>query len=185
MLGLTLREEFRGKRLKGTAIELSNDQNTGATQIAAKQFLEITYPTHDLLKGIEAVGPNQGRPVVVIGERGLGKSHLMAALYHAVTDAASTATWLNAWATTLAEPSIGKIALRDGMHVIGESLHRHRYKFLWDVLFENHPHGTFIKGKWDGQGASKTEIPSDKLIIELLENKPTMLLLDEFQTWYD
>ena len=55
MLGLTLREEFRGRRLKGTAIELSNDQHTGATQIAAKQFLEITYPTHDLLKGIEAV----------------------------------------------------------------------------------------------------------------------------------
>jgi len=55
MLGLTLREEFRGKRLKGTAIELSNDTNTGATQVAAKSFLEITYPTHDLLKGIEAV----------------------------------------------------------------------------------------------------------------------------------
>ncbi|GBQ10587.1 MULTISPECIES: helicase-related protein [Acetobacteraceae] len=99
MLGLTLREEFRGKRLKGTAIELSNDQQTGATQIAAKQFLEITYPTHDLLKGIEAVGPNKGRPVVVIGERGLGKSHLMAALYHAVTDPSSTRSWLNAWAT--------------------------------------------------------------------------------------
>ena len=43
MLGLTLREEFRGKRLKGPAIELSNDTNTGATQIAAKAFLEITY----------------------------------------------------------------------------------------------------------------------------------------------
>lgn len=185
MLGLLLREEFRGKRLKGTAIELSNDQHTGATQIAAQQFLEITYPTHDLLKGIEAVGPNQGRPVVVIGERGLGKSHLMAALYHAVTDPTSTGAWLNAWATTLAEPNLGKIALRDGMHVIGESLHRHRYKFLWDVLFENHPNGTYIKGKWEGQGASKTEIPSDKLIIELLQSKPTMLLLDEFQTWYD
>lgn len=185
MLGLTLREEFRGKRLKGTAIELSNDQQTGATQIAAKQFLEITYPTHDLLKGIEAVGPNQGRPVVVIGERGLGKSHLMAALYHAVTDPASTGTWLKEWATKLADPNIDNIALRDGMYVIGESLHRQRYKFLWDVLFENHPHGSFIKGKWEGQGASKTEIPSDKLIIELLEHKPTMLLLDEFQTWYD
>ncbi|KCV30144.1 hypothetical protein L489_1003, partial [Bordetella bronchiseptica 00-P-2730] len=118
MLGLTLREEFRGKRLKGTAIELSNDQNTGATQIAAQQFLEITYPTHDLLKGIEAVGPSQGRPVVVIGERGLGKSHLMAALYHTVTDPASTKSWLNAWSTTLADANIGKIALRDGMHVI-------------------------------------------------------------------
>ena len=61
MLGLSLREEFREKRLKGTAIELSNDTNTGATEIAAQEFLEITYPTHDLLKGIEAVGPDKGR----------------------------------------------------------------------------------------------------------------------------
>src|SRR5262245_52184782 len=51
MLGLTLREEFRGRRLKGTAIELSNDNQTGATQIAAAQFLEITYLTE---KGIKA-----------------------------------------------------------------------------------------------------------------------------------
>jgi len=72
MLGLTLRAEFRGRRLKGTAIELSNEANSGATQIAAQEFLGYTYPTHDILKGIEAVGPSQGRPVVVIGERGLG-----------------------------------------------------------------------------------------------------------------
>jgi len=185
MLGLTLREEFRGKRLKGTAIELSNDTNTGATQVAAQSFLNITYPTHDLLKGIEAVGPDQGRPVVVIGERGLGKSHLMAALYHAVNDPASTGAWLQTWATKLCDPQIGKIGLRTGMRVIGESLHRQRYKFLWDLLLERHPHGTYIKGKWEGMGAAKTDIPSDKLILELLEHTPTMLLLDEFQTWFD
>lgn len=185
MLGLNLRQEFRGRRLKGTAIELSNEANTGATQIAAKDFLEITYPTHDLLKGIEAVGPNQGRPVVVIGERGLGKSHLMAALYHAVNDSASTGAWLKNWSTTLGDPHIGDIQLRDGMRVIGESLHRQRYKFLWDLLFEQHPHGTYIKGKWEGMGAAKTDIPSDQLILELLRHTPVMLLLDEFQTWYD
>jgi Protein of unknown function (DUF499) len=185
MLGLTLREEFRGRRLRGTAIELSNDTNTGATQIAAKEFLEITYPTHDLLKAIEAVGPNQGRPIVVIGERGLGKSHLLAALYHAVNDSNSTADWLGAWATTLKDPQIAKIGLRTGMQVIGESLHRQRYKFLWDLLFERHPHGTYIKGKWEGMEAAKTDIPSDKLIVELLQHTPTMLLLDEFQTWFD
>lgn len=185
MLGLTLREEFQGKRLKGTAIELSNDTNTGATQIAAEQFLEITYPTHDLLKGIEAVGPNQGRPVVVIGERGLGKSHLMAALYHAVNDAASTGAWLKSWASTIGDPAIAQIGLRSGMAVIGESLHRQRYKFLWDLLFERHPHGAYIKGKWEGMGAAKTDIPSDQLILELLQHTPAMLLLDEFQTWYD
>lgn len=35
MFGLTLREEFRGKRLKGTAIEFSNDMKTGPNRIAA------------------------------------------------------------------------------------------------------------------------------------------------------
>jgi len=185
MLGLNLREEFRGKRLKGTAIELSNETNTGATQIAAKEFLEITYPTHDVLKGIEAIGPDQGRPVVVIGERGLGKSHLLAALYHAVSDPISTKAWLNFWATTLGNPQIGKIPLRSGMMVIGESLHRQRYKSLWDLLFERHPNGPYIRGKWEGMGEAKTDVPSDKLILELLKHTPTMLLLDEFQTWFD
>ena len=185
MLSLTLREEFRGRRLRGTAIEFSNDSHTGATQIVAQQFLEITYPTHDLLKGIEAVGPHQGRPVVVIGERGLGKSHLMAVLYHAVHDALSTRAWLQSWAATLGDATIGNIALRSGMLVVGESLHRQRHKFLWDLLFERHPHGAYMRGKWEGLGAAKTDVPSDKIIIELLEHTPTMLLLDEFQTWYD
>lgn len=185
MLGLKLRDEFKGRRLKGTAIELSNDTNTGATQVPARDFLEITYPTFDLLKGIEAVGPHQGRPVVVIGERGLGKSHLMAALHHTVSDPGSTGDWLKSWSATLGDPAIGQIPLRNGMLVIGESLHRQRYKFLWDILFEQHPHGTYIKGKWEGMGAGKTDIPSDQLILEMLQHTPTMLLLDEFQTWFD
>jgi len=185
MLGLKLRDEFKGNRLKGTAIELSNESNTGATQLPAKDFLEITYPTLDLLKGIEAVGPAQGRPVVVIGERGLGKSHIMASLYHTVSDQIATKIWLETWATNLNDPKIGQISLRDEMLVIGESLHRQRYKFLWDILFERHPHGTYIKGKWEGKGVGKTEVPSDQLILEMLQHTPTMLLLDEFQTWYD
>ena len=61
MLGLTLRKEFQGRRLKGTAIELANEKNTGATQVPASEFLEITYPSSDLLKAVEAVGPNQWR----------------------------------------------------------------------------------------------------------------------------
>ena len=185
MLELKLREEFKGRRLKGTSIELSNEANTGATQMSAKEFLQITYPTHDLLKGIEAIGSNQGRPVVVIGERGLGKSHLMATLYHAVNDPVSTRAWMNNWSSTLGDAHIGRIPLRDKMLVIGESLHRQRHKFLWDLLFEQHPHGTYIKGKWEGMGDAKTDIPSDRLILELLHHTPTVLLLDEVQTWYD
>jgi hypothetical protein len=48
MFDLKLRPEFRGRRLKGTAIELSNENQTGATQIAPGKFLEITYPSIDL-----------------------------------------------------------------------------------------------------------------------------------------
>jgi hypothetical protein len=36
-----------------------------------------------------------------------------------------------------------------------------------------------------GHGRGQDRHPSDKLIVELLEHTPTMLLLDEFQTWYD
>ena len=67
MLGLTLRKEFQGKRLKGTAIELINERNTGATKIRAAEFSEITYPSGDLLKSIEAIGPDQGQPLVLKG----------------------------------------------------------------------------------------------------------------------
>ncbi|MDR1622592.1 MAG: ATP-binding protein [Synergistaceae bacterium] len=83
------------------------------------------------------------------------------------------------------EPSIAVIKLREGMIVISESLHRQRYKYLWDLLFERHPKGEFIKGKWEGMGAKKTDVPSDTLIREMLEAFPTVLLLDEFQTWFD
>jgi len=109
----------------------------------------------------------------------------MAVLYHAVNDAVSTGCWLKHWADTLKKPQIGHIALRSGMQVIGESLHRQRYRFLWDLLFERHPHGSYIRGKWEGMGVAKTDIPSDQLILELLQHTPTMLLLDEFQTWFD
>lgn len=185
MLGLTLRKEFQGKRLRGTAIELANEKNTGATQVPAAEFLEITYPSGDLLKAIEAIGPDQGRSLVLIGERGQGKSHVMAALYHALTDAGASGAWLQTWGDRLGNPKVAALPLRTGMHVIAESLHRQRYKFLWDLLFDRHPHGQFIRGKWEGLGDKKTDVPPDTLILELLKKQPTALLLDEFQTWFD
>lgn len=185
MLGLALRDEFKGRRLKGTAIELTNKSNTGATQISATDFLRITYPSHDVLKTIEAAGPSQGRPVTLKGERGQGKSHLMAALYHTLTDHAATQQWLEQWSHALGDPKIAAIPLREGMHVISESLHRQRYKHLWDLLFENHPHGGYCRGKWEALGDKKTDVPSDEILLELFQHTPTALILDEFQTWYD
>jgi hypothetical protein len=185
MLGLTLRDEFKGRRLKGTAIELTNKNETGATQVPASDFLRITYPSGDVLKMLEASGPEQGRPVVLKGERGQGKSHLMAALYHAFTNQAATQQWLSHWAGVLKNPKVGEITLRPGMHVISDSLHRQQYKYLWDLLFDNHPHGKYCRGKWDSLGSNKTEVPSHSILLEMFEHTPTALILDEFQTWFD
>lgn len=185
MLGLQLRDEFKGRRLKGTAIELTNKNNTGATQIPAADFLRITYPSTDLLKTLEAAGPGQGRPVTLKGERGQGKSHLMAALYHAFTDVPATQQWLDHWTGVIPDSKIASIQLRSGMHVISESLHRQRYKHLWDLLFDNHPHGGYCRGKWEALGANKTDVPSDEILMEMFTHTPTALILDEFQTWYD
>lgn len=67
MLDLKLREEFRGKRLKGTTVDFKTRSGTGPLGVTAGDFLTITYPSHDLLKTIEATGPGQSRPVVLLG----------------------------------------------------------------------------------------------------------------------
>jgi len=185
MLELKLRKEFLGKRLKGTAIELKNDRKTGATQVPAAEFLEITYPSFDLLKAVEAIGPDQGRPVVLIGDRGLGKSHLLAVLYHALTDPAATKAWLQSWASRLHNNKAAAIPLRPVMHVISESLHRQEYRYLWDLLLDNHPAGEYIRGKWEAGGSKKSDVMPASLVLEMFKKQPTALLLDEFQTWYD
>ena len=76
MLDLTLREEFRGKRLKGTTVDFTNQSKTGALEVPAAEFLRITYPSFDLLKTIEAIGPGQSRPVVLMGNKHAKKAVL-------------------------------------------------------------------------------------------------------------
>jgi hypothetical protein len=184
MIDLKLREEFRGRRLRGTTVDFTNQSHTGALEVSAADFLKITYPSHDLLKTIEATGPDQSRPVVLLGSRGQGKSHLMAALYHLCTNADVGHGWLKEWSEQLG-PQVGSLKLRDDCCVIAESLHRQRYKYLWDILFEHHPKGEMAMGMWKGQGEKRTDVPSDEIILAMLKERPTVLILDEFQTWFE
>lgn len=184
MLGLQLRKEFQGKRLKGTQIELRNSKKTGAVQQPAEEFLEITYPSSDVIKSLRALGHEQARPVVLMGSRGRGKSHLMAVLHHALTSHTATVKWLETWGQRLGDPGLGQIPLPEGLHVISESLHEGNYKFLWDIVFDKHPRGDFFKGKWS-EKKQRAATPSKDLLIQMFEDCPTALLLDEYQTWHD
>ncbi len=182
MLGLALRDEFKGVRLRGTTIDFNNAAGTGALDVSAKDFLRITYPSIDLLKTIKAVAPGQNRAVVLIGNRGQGKSHLMAALSHVFTDPDAGEGWLSGWADRLGQPELKGVSLRSTLHVIAEPLHEHRFAYLWDILFARHPKGEFARGKWQGTG---TEVPGKDVLLEMFKAQPTALLLDEFQTWFD
>ncbi|MCZ5740003.1 hypothetical protein O5290_26255 [Escherichia coli] len=106
----------------------------------------------------------------------------MLALSHMHQDKDATVNWLNDWSARLKNPDIAGLKLQYGMHVITESLHLQRYKHVWDVLFDQHPHGNIIKAKWEVHG---TEVPGYDLILEMAENKPFILILDEFQTWFE
>lgn len=185
MLGLRLRDEFQGQLLKGTAIELSNSGKTGATQIPAADFLKITYPTTDVVTALESIEPERGRPVVLMGERGQGKSHLMAVLYHALNEQHTTRRWLEGWEARLDDPRAGRLTLRDGLFVIEENMQRQSYKYLWDLLFDRHPEGQYARGAWEAKGGRKTSIPPEDLLLDLFAKRPTALILDEFQTWFD
>ncbi|MCK5791909.1 MAG: DUF499 domain-containing protein [Ketobacter sp.] len=185
MLGLKLREEFTGRRLSGTMISFTNSRGTGALDRSAKEFLNITYPSVDLLKTVEAIQPGQARPVVIIGARGQGKSHLMAAISHMLKDPSAGEAWCKEWAASSKNEALGQIKLRTNMQVIAQSMELHQYKFLWDLLFDQHPEGKVIKGIWEHQGEKKTEVPGYELMLKLFQEQPTMLILDEFQTWYE
>lgn len=185
MLELRLREEFRGRRLRGTTVDFKNQSGTGALDVSAADFLKITYPSHDLLKVIEATQPEQSRPVVLLGSRGQGKSHLMAALYHVCNDTEAGASWLQEWANHLKQPQIASLRLRSDGFVIAESLHLQKFKYLWDILFQLHPRGQWYEAKWSGMGDKKTDVPSYDLMMEMFSDQPTVLILDEFQTWFE
>lgn len=185
MLGLKLREEFTGRRLSGTMISFTNRRGTGALDRSAKEFLDITYPSVDLLKTVEAIQPGQARPVVIIGTRGQGKSHLMAAISHMLKDPGAGEAWCKDWAASTKNEVLEKVKLRSNMHVIAQSMELHQYKFLWDLLFDQHPHGKISQGIWEHKGDQKTEVPGYDIVLKMFQEQPTMLILDEFQTWYE
>ena len=106
MLDLTLRQEFRGINMPGTDIALHKDNAQGATDISTADFLRITYPTSDVIKAIKTVKADRaGGPVVLMGGKGKGKSHLMAVMHHAIVNPAIVEQWLNDWSEKLNDPS--------------------------------------------------------------------------------
>jgi hypothetical protein len=182
MLGLNLRQEFLGVNMPGTAIELNTDDKQGAVQKSADYILSITYPTNDVRIALQAISdPQSGRPIVLRGVRGRGKSHIMALMHHAIASPEAVEKWLNDWSSK-GKTELASISLLRNYFPISEAVHNHEYTFLWDLIFKRHPKGEFYSGLFAGMDQP---VPPRSLLERMFQDKKTCLILDEFQTWYD
>jgi len=183
MLNLKLRDEFLGSQMPGTAIALRRKDNTGAAQRDPDFILSITYPTADVQTALRAVSTDRpNRPIVLMGDRGRGKSHIMAVMHHAVESSSQVQMWANEWGNRLGAQPLSGLVLDGGFFAISEPVHNHEYPLLWDLIFERHPKGDFFRGKFNQMDRP---YPPRSLLEEMFEAQPVALILDEFQKWFD
>lgn len=182
MLGLQLRDEFLGSEMPGTAITLRTNDNQGAVQKSPDYILSITYPTGDVQTALKAVSTKRTRkPIVIMGDRGSGKSHIMAVLHHAIGAPQTVETWLKNWGTLLDSDTLKQTELLKGYLPISEPVHNHEYPLLWNLLFDRHPRGQYYRGQFEHMNQP---YPPRSLLEQMFEDQPTCLILDEFQTWF-
>ena len=183
MLGLQLRDEFLGTHTPGTAISLRRADNTGAAQQPPDRILEITYPTADVQNALRALSTSRpAKPMVLLGDRGRGKSHIMAVMHHATMSPDVVQQWARDWGRRLGSQFLSELELQTDYFAISEAVHNHEYPLLWDLLFDRHPHGQRFKGRFE---QSAVNVPSRSLLEEMFTEQPVVLILDEFQKWFD
>lgn len=183
MLGLKLRPEFAQTTITGTAVSLDSKYAESFVNLPTPKALDVTYPSVDLIQSLEACfGNDNRRYLVIMGERGQGKSHIMGVIHHAFKDPKVFMSWLDAWKGRLAfnfkinEPSSNFLAITVALHEQG-------YEYLWSPFFQHHPEGKKLEGKWEAK-KDTMPIPTKQDLIDALKFKPVALILDEFQTWY-
>lgn len=182
MIGLKLRDEFRGTHMPGTAIALRTSDNQGAAQKSADQILSITYPTADVQTALKAISTKRsGCPIILMGDRGRGKSHIMAVMHHAIQSPEIVESWLKDWSANTGSAELKNFKIEKDYIPISEPVHNHEYFYLWDLVFDRHPKGQYYRGQFESM---KDSFPPRSLMEKMFEEKPTCLILDEFQTWY-
>jgi hypothetical protein len=182
MLGLKLRDEFLGTHMPGTAISLRTSDNQGAAQKSPEYILSITYPTADVQTALKAISSKRsGRPIVLMGDRGRGKSHIMAVMHHAVASPETVEKWLRKWGGELDSEELITFETVKGFVAISEPVHNHEYPLLWNLLFDRHPKGDYYRGQFEQMAQP---FPPRSLLEKMFADQPTCLILDEFQNWF-
>ena len=86
----------------------------------------ITYPTADVQIALKAIGiKRNGRPIVLMGDRGRGKSHIMAVMHHAIQSPDVVKKWILGWAKKIDSSELASFEPDMGFFPISEPVHNH------------------------------------------------------------
>jgi hypothetical protein len=118
----------------------------------------------------------------MMGQRGSGKSHIMALVHHAFGSPDQVEEWARSWGDKLHDDRLRNLKLQRGFMPLSETLSNQEYPYLWDVLFDRHPKGPYYRGKFEQSG---NLVPAKSLLQDMFAEQKTALILDELQTWYD
>ncbi len=184
-LGLKLRREFQGGALGPTSVELANGAATGASQVPAGFFLGETYPGALLEAALSALEAGKGRPLVLCGVAGTGKSHVLAALHHCLESPTAYERWLRTWDQRLERQEPSANTLRRGVQVLSKGLDNSGYQFLADYILGWHVRGEWARAKWEHTRSSAYENPSRELLAAMFEACPAVFIFDGLQPWLD
>lgn len=78
-----------------------------------------------------------------MGQRGSGKSHIMALVHHAFGSPDQVEAWAASWGEKLQSPKLTGLKLQRGFMPLSETLSNQEYPNLWDLLFARHPKGQY------------------------------------------
>lgn len=174
---VTIRDEVLRKEIYGI-VRLYRIEEKGSLESDPKQFLDITFPTATLRQLLTSVirkliKKDQRGTFGVTGGGGSGKSHILVTMTHLLRGSPEASDWLKASNIEEADKlPPDTLVLPYQLVAEGGPISK-----LWVPLFEaldKHDLATSIQ-RW----------PTVKQIRNATEDKPIVVLLDEWEDWYN
>jgi len=140
-----------------------------------KAFFDITYPTTEIVETLRVLSDRFRRPdevpgtLLLSGNYGLGKSHVLLTAHHALCAPDVARAWAARW-------GIEGIDFPAGTRVHTRSFIEHSNEDLWEILVQ------VVGGK---KRTPRGDYPDGQFIEDLLGDDPIVLILDEIERWYD
>jgi hypothetical protein len=157
-----------------TTVVLDGVYKSESKEADGEFVLRVTYPTEAVKILIQQVtekltGKTHKGGIVVRGSYGSGKSHALLTLFHLCADSERANNWLRKWGMPFTFPENVRVA---AVQLVAEGAEN-----LWELLLKRLGEDELL--------SAISRFPSRDQWAELGRKKPTVLLIDELEAWYE